>query len=162
MLVQGGTRCTLCLKGFSIWQLLYMLFCMTTHVLGQLTVESFNFQMLPGHWLVVTCLYLNQWWMLWRSYPPESYPSISWIKPMVVSLIKNYLVCKEAGSQVIETVKCKVIVRLRSRFKMLDNPIFAQSAIAVSILLGPTHKNLAVIEDPEVKEQIKAFILDCI
>ncbi len=33
-------------------------------------------------------------------------------------------------------------------------------AVAAAILLGPRHKSLAVIDDPEVREQLKKFILD--
>lgn len=88
----------------------------------------------------------------------ESYPSVSCIIPMITGLIKNDLAPKEDDTETIETFKVKVIVGLRSRFTLPDDEHFSESAVAVSILLDPRFKNLSVIEDPGVKEQLKNFV----
>ena len=90
----------------------------------------------------------------------ESYPSVSCIIPMIVGLIKNDLAPKECDTEVIETFKCTVIVGLRSRFPMPNDSTFPQSALAAAILLDPRHKSLAVIEDIDVKEQLKQVVFN--
>ena len=88
----------------------------------------------------------------------ESYPSVSCIVHMITGLIKNELAPQPDDTETIQTFKVKVIVGLRSRFTLPDEPSFAQSAIAISMLLDPRHKNLSVIEDPRVKEQLQNVI----
>ena len=41
-------------------------------------------------------------------------------------------------------------------------PFFAQSAVGVSIWPDTRHKSLEVIEDPQVKKQLKTLIVDTI
>ena len=90
----------------------------------------------------------------------EVYPSVSCIIRMVVGLIKNDLTPRENDSDITETFKCKVIVGLRSRISFPDNDGFPHSAVAVALLLDPRHKSLSVIDDLEVREQLKNFVLD--
>ena len=78
---------------------------------------------------------------------------------MVIGLIKNDLAPRENDSNIIETFKCKVIVGLRSRISLPDTPGFPHSAVAVALLLDPRHKSLSVIDDLEVREQLKNFVL---
>ena len=92
----------------------------------------------------------------------ERYPSVSCIIPMIVGLIKYNLAPKENDSELIETFKVKVIVGLRSRFIMPDDPGFARSAAATSMLLGPRHKSLAVIEDPNTRKEVQNVVLGMI
>ena len=54
----------------------------------------------------------------------EAYPSVSCIIPMVIGLIKHDLAPQEDDSDVVETFKCKVIVGLRSRICLPDDPGF--------------------------------------
>ena len=79
---------------------------------------------------------------------------------MIVGLIRYNLASKENDSELIETFKVKVIVRLR-RFKLPEDAGFAQSVTSTSMLLDPD-TSLPVIEDPCVRKQIKKFILDMI
>ena len=59
--------------------------------------------------------------------------------------LRNDLVSKPDDCEVIETFKHKLIVGLRSRFKMPDDPLFAQSAVTVSLLFDPRHKILQLL-----------------
>ena len=92
----------------------------------------------------------------------ERYPSVSCYIPMIVGLIKYNLAPKENDSELIDTFKVKVIFGLRSRFIMPDDPGFARSATATSMLPDPRHKSLAVIEDPNTRKEVQNVILGMI
>ena len=71
---------------------------------------------------------------------------------MLVGHIKMIQVLKPNNSHVIETLKCTVIVQLRPRFMKPYDPLSKQSAVTVSILLESRNKNLAIVDDAELKK----------